>query len=779
MTKFFKTAVAFATAAASVAGCITFTGAFAADKVRTVSGQGPTRTQTLYDGVSYSYYSLPSDSTYGAKDFSVVEFDLAQKDLYFDVVSAGKYSNEKKPTSTIVKNFNANNTENKEVIAAINADLWMVGYCHARQEDIIYNEIQYKQNMKKTVTLPRGFNVSDGEIISSAHIEEETPFEGDFLTFGVTSDYVPFMCDPGVNVTIKNNTKNSSIETNAINRLPVEDATVVYTDKGCLNNYALDDAYEIVVDFDSDYKIQHGTNITGTVTGIYGPNDAGNPTMQDNRIIITSRNSRTSSNMRTLRKYAIGDKVTFSVETYDKWGKYTDELRDIQEGTGGHIPIVIDGDYCYEYTCNLTNLYATSIVGYTEDGTVMFLTLDSVESTSTSKYFRINQMPYLAKELGLVNAFLLDGGGSTTMVTLDGSDYKLQGTPSDKGVERSVINAIVLSHGPERSAQGEFTPAKPVYYSDDASRLIFEDGEMLKYFKNGNNAEVTYDSTEHAAKFYVTDGFDPHMDIKYSLAENTLSADKYKYAVMTYKNPLSNSSLATTASLFLCADNVTAADGNMMVTVPLERSNSYTGCVIDLSKFSYWKSWINLIRFDFFEEASTGDVLYLDSLILCEKLEDANLVLDQRIKAANTDHSVTEEPPTETDSGTVTDPISDTVTDTSKPDTDPIVIDTDTTIPDTDDITDTDKTDTSAPDTDDTDTVVSDTDDIPDTDPVVTVVGDVNGDGIVNSKDLTRLMKFIAGEKVSVPGGSDINEDGTTNAKDLTRLMKIIAGAYK
>lgn len=50
--------------------------------------------------------------------------------------------------------------------------------------------------------------------------------------------------------------------------------------------------------------------------------------------------------MRTLKKYAVGDSVTLSVETYDKWDKYTDELRDIQEGTGGHIPIVIDGDYC-------------------------------------------------------------------------------------------------------------------------------------------------------------------------------------------------------------------------------------------------------------------------------------------------------------------------------------------------------------------------------------------------------------------------------------------------
>lgn len=55
------------------------------------------------------------------------------------------------------------------------------------------------------------------------------------------------------------------------------------------------------------------------------------------------------------------------------------------------------------------------------------------------------------------------------------------------------------------------------------------------------------------------------------------------------------------------------------------------------------------------------------------------------------------------------------------------------------------------------------------------VYGDVNGDGAVNSKDLTRLMKYVAGENVGIYD-ADINSDGTVNAKDLTRLMKYISG---
>lgn len=57
------------------------------------------------------------------------------------------------------------------------------------------------------------------------------------------------------------------------------------------------------------------------------------------------------------------------------------------------------------------------------------------------------------------------------------------------------------------------------------------------------------------------------------------------------------------------------------------------------------------------------------------------------------------------------------------------------------------------------------------------VPGDINGDNVVNNKDLTRLMKYLAGEDVSVNSDAlDVNGDGSVNNKDLTRLMKYLAG---
>lgn len=52
---------------------------------------------------------------------------------------------------------------------------------------------------------------------------------------------------------------------------------------------------------------------------------------------------------------------------------------------------------------------------------------------------------------------------------------------------------------------------------------------------------------------------------------------------------------------------------------------------------------------------------------------------------------------------------------------------------------------------------------------------DVNGDGEVDTKDLTRLMKYVSGADVTV-SSSDINLDGVVNTKDISRLMKFIAG---
>ena len=56
------------------------------------------------------------------------------------------------------------------------------------------------------------------------------------------------------------------------------------------------------------------------------------------------------------------------------------------------------------------------------------------------------------------------------------------------------------------------------------------------------------------------------------------------------------------------------------------------------------------------------------------------------------------------------------------------------------------------------------------------VPGDITGDGKVNSKDLNRLMKYLADDSTEVVASAlDITGDGKINSKDLNRLMKYLA----
>ena len=60
------------------------------------------------------------------------------------------------------------------------------------------------------------------------------------------------------------------------------------------------------------------------------------------------------------------------------------------------------------------------------------------------------------------------------------------------------------------------------------------------------------------------------------------------------------------------------------------------------------------------------------------------------------------------------------------------------------------------------------------------LLGDVDGNGVVNGFDLLRLKKYLAGEDVEiVAGNSDTTMDGAINGFDALRLQKYLAGAIE
>ena len=55
--------------------------------------------------------------------------------------------------------------------------------------------------------------------------------------------------------------------------------------------------------------------------------------------------------------------------------------------------------------------------------------------------------------------------------------------------------------------------------------------------------------------------------------------------------------------------------------------------------------------------------------------------------------------------------------------------------------------------------------------------GDVNGDGVVDTLDITRLRRYLAEESVDLFPGADMNGDGAVDIEDLTRLRRYLVEA--
>ncbi len=549
-----------------------------------------------------------SGSSYG-RYINIVEADLSNTKLSFEVINhkssvdGGDYIRGSSYLTDVVKNYSE---DDKKIIAAVNGD-WMHWVDSAEM-----GSIPVTSNYRVTT----GVTIIDKEIWCSELTSKETAYDGPY-SFGITSSNQPVIGMLKAKVTLKNTTKGKSIITDGLNRAPANNSMVVYNERLSNTNAVPTDAYEILIKTSGTNKFTHDTAVTGTVEAIYNSGTTSRHALQSGYLVITARGSRISE---LQNNFAIGDKVSVTASLYDTWNKNDELWTKCEEAIGGHMMVLKDG-VPFDTNLNTNNSnYPTSVIGYKDDGTVM---LSMVTADVNGKYqgLKFSQMISFCQEVGYNTCFLLDGGGSTTMVTINAGSYTERSCYSD-GAPRKVWNSIALVYDPTPSvsSQGSLSHIT-VPERFDPFNVKFT-SNIKSSFSGANNASATISNGILKLKA-ISASSDPYVYFNFSSAASKVNATQYKYIVLRYKT---NSSAKTgTFKMYLCAGNTVSPTESSTASFTMTKDDQWHTKVVDLSKLSSWTGNVTSIRLDFFEgSTNNGDTVQISNWGFAKTSSEAN-----------------------------------------------------------------------------------------------------------------------------------------------------------
>ena len=682
-----------------------FSAAVSAKSVKPFSGETSHKEKTLYTGVVHAEITTDSSTPiYGQQHFNVLSIDMSQRDLYLETA----YMNDSvrvtygTPGSTVqgtVAQYNEKHSD-KRVIAAINGDMWLI----ASQTKGYVSTSEF--------TVSRAFNIVDGEIYTTGVIPQEPSYAGIPWSFGITDDFVPNLGQPYTEITMTDVTSGKTATVDGINRVPANNAVIMYTDRlmGSYNNFALDDAYEMLIEFDKDYTMCHGADVTGTLKAIYSSSSSENaPKITNKQMVITARGSKVSS----VSSFKVGDKINFTVQIHDALGR-DDLWQRVTQSIGGNIAFIKDGVRTGADLGQTT--YPTTLVGYDRDGKIILLTMDGRgKGGAGASTARLNQ---IITDLDLYDAFIVDGGGSMTMVVATDKNftsYKTVSTSSD-GSDRKVNNAFILARGPERCEQGEIDINKISANIEDPTNVTFPtENHVRSFVTSPNEAAISWEDgcLKLAVKNLMVG--DPFVSFSYLSAAELPSADKYKYIALIYKMPKTNSAGRYGTELF-CQCEYRGAEVGQSVNVATKCTDQFEYALYNPGALTKWKGPITGLRIDFMSvPMAEGDYMLIHNIILAETKDEARLTAKKIKDDLNAAAAAETETEPETES---------------------------------------------------------------ETEPEVPEVlkGDCNNDGVVDNKDVVILFRYVSsGEKAEDESVYDFNGDGEADNKDVVALFRYVS----
>ncbi len=533
---------------------------------------------------------------------NVAEGDLSNKNLSLRIINSGSYMVSRKTMSQASADYTAAK-EGETVVAAVNGDLYMTS-------------IHSGSSVAKSVlSVPRGIIIADGEIWASAQIDQEnlgaTNIEkgqpaGLRPAFGITDLNQPVVGQPIITPYL--DIGGTKITADGINRLPALDSIIVYNHRCNSTNYALNDSYEVEIEMDSGSALKAGKTITDTVKAIYESGSTVRPSLTDpNTVVLTARGSRIAE---LKNACAVGKAVSIKTELHDNFGR-TELWQNVTDAIGGHMQVLNDGDGTPHPQ---QTYYPTTLIGYKDDGTVALVTVTSTLDNSRAA-LKQSQSYELCLELGYNSVFYLDGGGSTTFVTLEEGTYSPRNKCSD-GYERAVIGGVgfVWNDTAVCPRQGSLHHIN-VYPDDSTVSPVHIDGALLnRKITICNYTQKTYSEENNSTVLEVTENSnDPFVFLDYT-GLKAVDAKDYPYLVIKARTSASDNS--TFAVYHSCGD-YTGPGADRVKTKTVYSSDNWQYIMFNMGTDSLWSGTVNNLRLDFFnEQRNAGETMEIASVTL-------------------------------------------------------------------------------------------------------------------------------------------------------------------
>lgn len=359
------------------------------------------RQMELAPNVTYNWYNMEIER--GLQKIHYVEFDPKNPNLELQAGTKSGHVYGMQKVTDMARY--ADGTGNR-IIAGINGDFYDLS--------------------GQGTGVPNGLFMGEGVILNSS----AGPY-----AFGLKEDGTS-LYGPTPQLTRTVTIGDQTVNITHINRYRQNNQLVLYTTDYYTSTKSTDLGDEIIVDV-VEGEVRSGQTMKMIVKEIR--KNSGDSPLEEGTAVLS-----VSGTMRNLFDGVhIGDELSARFELEEAW-------RDVKIAIGGQGPLVLDGE---PKDVPPAGVHPRTAIGTKADGSIILFEIDG-RAPGFSEGVQNIEMAQMLRDLGVVNAMNLDGGGSSTFVArLPGESAIQMLNRGSDGFERSTGNSLLLvNKAPESDA---------------------------------------------------------------------------------------------------------------------------------------------------------------------------------------------------------------------------------------------------------------------------------------------------------------------------------------